>query len=371
MQAAVIGVGTELTTGQIINKNAVWISKNLKDLGVPTSCHLVVPDDRVLILDALRFAIERCDTLFVTGGLGPTTDDFTRELISEWAQAPLEFHEPSWEHINQRLKSRSLEVRESQRQQAMYPKGSIVLHNPEGTANGFQMRVFNKDVFVLPGPPNEIAAIWANGVDAFLREKTKGLDRYVTFSWDTLGVGESDVAHMTEECLVGIDVEKGYRVHMPYVEVKMSFLASRLPELRPAMERVNTALLPITITRNGEDVAELLAQKLSGVYRLEVVDSLSGSVVLNRLAPALKTYMRENFWRFCNHDGFNADPETLFLVLRPWDTTTAVAEVHYRGKTFKTFFEAPFMISKMTERRALYFAERTMIFWLQKMDDLI
>jgi hypothetical protein len=91
---------------------------------------------------------------------------------------------------------------------------------------------------------------------------------------------------------------------------------------------------------------------------------------MNRLAPALKEYMKSNFWSFANHDGVVLDPQTLCLILRPWDTTTAVAEIHYRGASFKTYFEAPFMISKMTERRALYFAERAMIFWLQKINDL-
>lgn len=371
MLVAVVGVGTELTSGQIINKNAAWISKNLKDLGVPTSCHLVVPDERALILDALRFAAERCDTLFVTGGLGPTTDDFTRELISEWTQAPLEFDPGSWEHIVDRLKSRSIEIRESQRQQAMFPKGSIVIENPDGTANAFRMKVFNKDVFVLPGPPNEIAAIWKNGIEEFVREKTKGLDRHITYSWDTIGFGESDVAHMTELCLDGIQIEKGYRVHLPYVEVKVTCLESQLAALKPAIDRLDETLRSITVTRNGEDVPDLLAKKLTTVKRLQVQDSLSGSAIVNRLAPALKNYMKSGEWSFGNHNGVLLDSQTMCLILRPWDTTTAVAEVYYRGAHFKTYFEAPFMISRMTERRALYFAERAMIFWLQKMDDLI
>lgn len=371
MLVAVIGVGTELTSGQIINKNSAWISKNLKDLGVPTSCHLVVPDDRALILDALRFCAERCDTLFVTGGLGPTTDDFTRELIAEWAQKPLEFDETSWEHITTRLKSRGIEVRESQRQQAIFPQGAKVLTNPEGTANAFQLKAFNKDVFVLPGPPTEIAAIWKSSIDSFVREKTKDLDRYITFSWDTMGLGESDVAHLTELCLDGIKIEKGYRVHLPYVEVKVTFLESRLEQLRPAIERVDEALRPITVARNGEDITELIAKKLTTVAKIQVMDSLSGQTIMNRLTPALKTYMKTSAWSFTNHNGFNSDPQTLRMILRPWDTTTAVAEIHYHGASFKTFFEAPFMISKMSERRALYFAERAMIFWLQKLGDLI
>lgn len=371
MQVAIVSVGTELTSGQIINKNAAWISKNLKDLGVPTSCHLVVPDDRALILDALRFCAERGDTLFVTGGLGPTTDDFTRELIAEWAQAPLEFHAPSWEHINNRLRSRSIEIRESQRQQAMFPKGATVITNPEGTANAFQMKVFNKDVFVLPGPPAEIAAVWKNGIEEFVRGKTAGLDRYITRSWDTIGVGESDVAHITELCLDGIEIEKGYRVHLPYVEVKVTYLESQAARLQPAIARVDEALHHITVTRDGDDVPLLLARKLADVRGILISDTLSGQALLNRLSPALKDFMKDRSWSFGNEKFETNDPQILRMNLSAWDTTSAVAEIHYRGASFKNIFEPPFMISKMSDRRALYFAEKAMIFWLQALENLI
>ncbi|WP_413288311.1 competence/damage-inducible protein A [Bdellovibrio sp. HCB337] len=371
MLVAVIGVGTELTSGQIINRNSAWISKNLKDLGVPTSCHLVVPDDRALILDALRFCAERSDTLFVTGGLGPTTDDFTRELISEWSQLPLEFDQASWDHVNHRLSSRGIQVRESQRQQCLFPKGAKVLTNPEGTANAFQMRVFNKDVFVLPGPPSEIAAVWKGEISDFLRDKTKDIDQYITYSWDTMGLGESDVAHIAENALAGIEIEKGYRVHLPYVEVKISFLASEKEKLAPAISRLNEALKHITITRDGDDVPTLIANKLTGVPKLHIVDTLSGQVLLNRLVPALRSFMSEKAWSFSSTNNFHADPQSVKLVLKAWDATSAIAEIHYKGGSFKTIFEAPFMISKMTERKALYFAERAMIFWLQKLEDMI
>lgn len=371
MLAAVISVGTELTSGQIINKNSAWISKNLKDWGVPTSCHLVIPDDRALILEALRFCTNRSDTLFVTGGLGPTTDDFTRELISEWSALPLEFDEGSWEHVNNRLKSRGIQVRESQRQQCFFPQGAKVLFNPEGTANAFQMRVFNKDVFVLPGPPNEIAAVWKNGIEDFLRDKTKDLDKYITYSWDTMGLGESDVAHIAETALTGVEIEKGYRVHLPYVEVKVSLLESEKEKLAPSITRLDEALKHITITRNGDDVPTLIAKKLTTIAKLQVVDHLSGQVLVNRLTPALRNFMSQNEWTFSSQNDFRTDPQCVKMILKAWNATSAIAEIHYKGASFKTVFEAPFMISKMSERKALHFAERAMIFWLQKLEDLI
>jgi nicotinamide-nucleotide amidase len=369
MLAAVVAVGTELTSGQIINKNASWISESLKELGVSTSNHVVVPDDRPLILDALKFCAERCDTLFVTGGLGPTTDDFTRELISAWSGQPLEFHEPSWLHIKERLGSRAIEIRETQRQQCLYPKGSIVIENPEGTANAFQLKVGKVDVFVLPGPPREIEAVWKNGIDAFLRDKARNIDKAVTYSWDTMGLGESDVSFMTENCLTGVDIEKGYRVHMPYVEVKLSFMESQRAQMMPYVAKVEQALQAITITRNGEDVPQLLAQQLAEIAKIVVVDSCTGTAVLERLSPALRRWMRDKSWSFGSED-ILADPLTLKLVLKPLDASRATGEIHYKGAVFKDVFEAPMFVSRVSDRKSLYFAERAMIFWHKMLQNL-
>ena len=98
-KATILGVGTELTTGQIVNKNGSWISEKLIPYGVETAAHIVVPDSRELIFNALNYCAQNSDLIFVTGGLGPTSDDFTRELISEWSKTKLLFDETSWGHV--------------------------------------------------------------------------------------------------------------------------------------------------------------------------------------------------------------------------------------------------------------------------------
>ncbi|MBC7370663.1 MAG: competence/damage-inducible protein A [Bdellovibrionaceae bacterium] len=372
MIATVIGVGSELTSGQIMNTNGVWISKSLKQLGISTSAHLVVPDERVLIVDALKFCAERSDTIFVTGGLGPTTDDFTRELISEWSKQPLEFHEASWLHITERLGQRGIKIREAQRQQCMYPKGAIVISNPEGTANAFQMRVGEVDVFVLPGPPREIKACWQNGIESFVANKAKHIDKHVTYSWDTMGLGESDVSHITETCLTGVDVEKGYRVHMPYVEVKMSFLESQKSKFMPYVEKVDEALRSITITRDGEDLAQSLAERLKDIEKIQVIDLCTGAALLERMTSALKSQLNKKTWTFASEDfsPLGIQSEAVKMILKPLGTTGATAEIHHRRGIFTDNFEAPLFMSKLSDRKASYFAERAMIFWNQALERL-
>ena len=88
VQAALLAVGTEVTSGQIVNRNAGWLSDALTRLGAEVVLHLAVPDDRSRILDALRISAHEASLVFITGGLGPTTDDFTRDLVGEWSGRP-------------------------------------------------------------------------------------------------------------------------------------------------------------------------------------------------------------------------------------------------------------------------------------------
>ncbi|MCM2324110.1 MAG: competence/damage-inducible protein A, partial [Oligoflexia bacterium] len=139
-RASVLAVGTELTAGETLNRNAAWISEKLTRLGVEVVLHETVRDSRPEILAALEHCGRSSELLFVTGGLGPTTDDFTREVIAEWIGKPLQFHEPSWTGIQERLRQLAVPVAPSNRQQCFFPEGARVLPNSQGTANGFLLQ---------------------------------------------------------------------------------------------------------------------------------------------------------------------------------------------------------------------------------------
>ena len=153
MKASILAIGTELTTGQIINKNAATISEKLKAAGVVITTHLTVPDDRPLILEALKFLEPKSDLLFITGGLGPTSDDFTRDVISEWCGSKMKFDETSWAHIQERLSTRGFNVREMQKQQCYFPENSKILFNAEGTAHGFKLNQKISKFMFYPARP--------------------------------------------------------------------------------------------------------------------------------------------------------------------------------------------------------------------------
>lgn len=366
MKAAILGIGTELTDGQIVNKNASWISRKLKTLGVTTSVHLVAPDERPLMREGLEFCANKADLLFITGGLGPTSDDFTRDVVTEWAGVPLKFDSASWQHVQDRLTSRGYTVKEIQRQQCYFPEGSEILTNSQGTANAFTLETKGKKVFVLPGPPREIEAVWEDFIDSWLAANTKNMDAYITRMWDTLGTGESDIAIITEEVLKGLSVERGYRVHLPYVEVKMSYFKSQEEQMQEAVSRLTAALQDSTIARDGADVAELFALKLKQLNSTCFIDEVTGQFLMNRLMPVLRHYMTHHMWTFSKSRDVES-PAELKLWILPKEENTCEVGFYHQGRTLRDFVSSPYPTANMRERRHQYFAEVAILFWLRNL----
>lgn len=363
MKASVLGIGTELVDGQIINKNAAWISKKLKDIGLTSSTHIVVPDERKLIVQALEFCAQHSDLIFVTGGLGPTSDDFTREVISQWTHKPLQFDEGSWQHIKERLEPRGYTVKEIQRQQCYFPEGSRILINTEGTANAFFIESCDKKMFILPGPPREIEAVWKSSIAAWLIDNTTELDPFVTKYWDTIGVGESDIALIVEDLVKGSSVDVGYRVHLPYVEVKLSYPKSKEAQFKDLVENMTAALSYCLITQNQEDVASILLKKLSTYSSVSLQDQVTGSFLMNRILPSARELLNKSAWSFSNTA---IDEEAqLKLFLNPRDEHTCWVSLEVRGQKYSDILESSYKSVLMKERRHQYFAELAMIFWLK------
>ena len=373
MIASVLAVGTELTIGQIVNKNAATISEKMKPLGIEVGFHFTVPDHRSRILNALLFAEQYSEIIVVTGGLGPTSDDFTRELISEWSGFKLQFHEPSWLHVQERLTSRGFSAKEMQRQQCYFPETSAVLKNSHGTANGFYLQVQRTKallhVFVLPGPPREIESIWKDHVQSLLQQLTKGFPRVKTLSWDTLGLGESDVATLVENELksnptLAKKIEIGYRVHLPYVEVKATFLESEHLEVQSLIDAIDEALKSITVARNFVDLAEVAATFIKD-REFTFYDFVSGGFLSQRLHPYIKNNPRWNWQQSTvakTADFFDGDSD--FFALLPLDDGKKCLFLYnLDGFTRQQVIESIYTSPLMAERRQQYFAEMALVYF--------
>jgi nicotinamide-nucleotide amidase len=156
MRAWLISTGTELVLGQSIGTNAAWLAAQLAGLGIRSVRHVTVADDLAATRDTLLEAAAACDLVVLTGGLGPTEDDLTRQALAEAAGVPLVLHAPSLEHLRAFFVARGREMPDRNRVQALAPQGATVLPNPCGTAPGLQVELRGTPCYALPGVPSEM-----------------------------------------------------------------------------------------------------------------------------------------------------------------------------------------------------------------------
>lgn len=189
MNAEILSVGTEILLGNIVNTNAQFLSNELSKLGIFVFFQTNVGDNKQRLLEAYKIAFSRSDIVITTGGLGPTEDDITKEIGSQYFNKELILHEESLNNIKNLFSNQNLKFTENNIKQAYVPKDSIVLKNNNGTAPGIIINENNKTLIMLPGPPNEMQLMYKESVEPYLAKLSN-----VTLFSKTLricGVGES------------------------------------------------------------------------------------------------------------------------------------------------------------------------------------
>lgn len=161
-RCALLSLGTELTEGKIPDTHLQFFGAELLRLGLSLVSCVHAPDDREVFLRELRRAAAEADVVFVTGGLGPTSDDLTREVVAQVARVELVYYPEIWEGLERRFAGRRLA--EANRRQCYAPSGFAILPNPHGTAPGFHGRIDRARVFALPGPPRELEPMFRDAV---------------------------------------------------------------------------------------------------------------------------------------------------------------------------------------------------------------
>ncbi len=223
MEAEVISIGDELTSGQRLDTNSQWLSRELAELGLKVVQHSTVADDLARNVSSLRAAAASADVVVITGGLGPTQDDLTRQAMAEAFGLELELDNESLRRIEAMFKVRKREMPERNRVQAMFPSGSAVVPNPHGTAPGIDLHIDEPEcrLFALPGVPAEMKQMWrdtvAQRIDAMAHKRLGGesLPPLRFFALKAFGIGESDVevrlpdlVSRSREPTVGITVSR-------------------------------------------------------------------------------------------------------------------------------------------------------------------
>jgi len=193
MLVEMIFTGSELLQGRVLNSHAQYLGQWLTEHGFEVGYCVVVGDECDRLEQVLRVALERAELILITGGLGPTTDDLTKEVVAKVLDLPMILDEDSLEHIKGLFRSMNMEMPESNIRQAYIPKGATVLPNKLGSAPGVLLEHRNKTIALLPGPPMELKGMFEEELAPVLLPKRKTLTVIKTRAIKVTGIAESAV----------------------------------------------------------------------------------------------------------------------------------------------------------------------------------
>lgn len=192
-----ISVGTEILLGDILNTDAQYLSIELAKLGISVIHQSTVGDNRERLLAQLDEAAKRSDIIILSGGLGPTPDDLTKEVCCEFFGKEMFLHEPTVEKIKEYFSSKGIEMAQNNLKQAMLPKDCVIFPNDNGTAPGMAIEKDGVHILVLPGPPRELKPMFQNCAVPYLMQFSDRI--IVSHNIRTFGIGESSMAEKVND----------------------------------------------------------------------------------------------------------------------------------------------------------------------------
>ena len=285
MNVEVVNTGTEILLGSVLNTHVATLAAGLFPLGLRIERQVTVPDGDA-IRDALAAAIARSEIVIVTGGLGPTTDDITREIAADLLGRPLHPDDAVMRVIAARFALRGLELTERVARQAQVPEGATVLPNDNGTAPGLYIPSASAGrtvhVFLLPGPPRELKPMFEASVLPLLRKIVPSGVVNACRVYHVLNMGESNVEALVGEPLLAIPgLELGYCARPGEVDIRCIGPAAALE----AAEKIILAALGKSIvTRDGRNVEQAVVEALTRrAQTLATAESCTGGGLANRV----------------------------------------------------------------------------------------
>lgn len=230
--AAIVVSGTELLSGLHRDTNTGFIERRLGRLGIATRFAATVGDRIEEMVEVFRYALKHCDILLVSGGLGPTVDDLTREALSEATGVPLQECPEALDEVKARFRSFGKPMAENNRRQAMIPTRGRFITNPHGTAPGLLFDLDTSLAIALPGPPRELEPMVESQVVPLLKERYPDLQEATRVRARLVGIGESDVDDtLRVQVPVDTDIDLSLLARLGLVDVTLSLPSSRAADM--------------------------------------------------------------------------------------------------------------------------------------------
>jgi competence/damage-inducible protein CinA-like protein len=300
IKAEIIAVGSELLTPFRTDTNSLYLTRSLEGHGIRVIAKTIIGDDLNQIAHTISIAFERSEIIVITGGLGPTIDDLTREALAKYLGVPLILDQNILQKIEHRFAERNIKMPEANRKQAMIPKGATALENENGTAPGIFFETGVKQVFVLPGPPFELEAMWEKY--AFPLLKTGQPFQRQVFKIALMG--ESKVDEMLRPVTSTLK-QTGYTILAGPGEVEIHLLASQhaKEELLEACNGVRAILGNRIYAEELVTMEEVVARLLRGFNKtVSVAESCTGGFLAHRLTqiPGSSNYFERGVVTYSN-----------------------------------------------------------------------
>ena len=292
MRAEVVAVGSEMLTPTHVDTNSLFITERLNEIGIDLQGKAVAGDDREVLKAIVSDALVRCDLLILTGGLGPTDDDLTRDVVADLIGRPLEYHAYRFEAIEKRFASRGLVTPEINRRQAMVPQGAVVLPNQNGTAPGLWIEHGRKLIVLLPGPPRELKPMFETVIQERLLARA-GASRLLRRVLRITGQSESSVEEKMQPLYAKwlaatTRINTTILASLGQIELHLMAIAASADEghraLDEAVADVRATLGRDLFSTDGRSMQQVVGDLLRARgFRIAAAESCTGGLVMTRL----------------------------------------------------------------------------------------
>jgi len=288
VNAEIVAIGSELLLGQIVDTNSAWMAERLSHLGVNLFYKTVVGDNPGRMSEVIGRALERSDVVITSGGLGPTQDDLTREVVAEVTGRRLVRSPQLMEQIESRFRRRGLTMTANNERQAFIPENAVAVENPNGTAPSFIVEDPRGAVFALPGVPFELKWLFDNELIPYLRRRF-GLSEVITYRVLKVGdMGESAVDDLIGHLIAtSNNPTVGVLAHPGQVDVRIAAKAASLGDagrlIAPVEDEVRRLLGQHVFAADEETMEDTVAKLMAGSgTTVAVYEDLTGGLVAER-----------------------------------------------------------------------------------------